>query len=111
MFNCILKEGVAEQELHDALSNFKLTRKLGNGAFGQVYYGMDMQVSCDCAIKVIFNFLYNPLKIIIKKSIEIAAIEKLKKEAQFLAQFNHPNIIQFYRVIFYQKIDLFYKDG
>ncbi len=34
MFSCILNEGIEEQELQDALSNFKLTRKLGNGAFG-----------------------------------------------------------------------------
>jgi len=46
---------------------------------------MDMQVSRDCAIKVIFNFLYNTLQIIIKKNIDVASCEKLKKEAQFLA--------------------------
>ena len=52
MLDGLLKQGVEPQELREALSRFKLTRKLGAGAFGQVFYGLDVAVNRDCAIKV-----------------------------------------------------------
>ena len=52
MLDCLRKSGVPDEDIEIALENFKLAKKLGKGAFGQVFHGIDRKLYCECAIKV-----------------------------------------------------------
>ena len=73
-----------EERVRRALaSTIRIIAKIGEGGMGVVYKGRHLQLDVDVAVKVL------------KPEIADAeAIERFRREAQLMARFKHPNIIQ-----------------
>lgn len=73
-----------EERVSRALaSTIRITEKIGEGGMGVVYKGHHLQLDVDVAVKVL-----RP------ETQEAESIERFRREAQLMARFKHPNIIQ-----------------
>lgn len=70
--------------LDKPLGNYRLLRKLGEGAFAEVYLGEHIQLGYQVAIKILHS---------VSASNDL---ERFKTEAQILSSLNHPHIIRFF---------------
>jgi serine/threonine-protein kinase len=68
------------------LGPYEITAKLGEGGMGEVYSATDTRLKRDVAIKVL------PVAFVADKE----RLARFEREAQVLAQLNHPNIAQIY---------------
>src|SRR5690606_33761465 len=68
------------------LGVYEITAKLGEGGMGEVYRAHDPKLKRDVAIKVL------PAAFVQDKE----RLARFEREAQLLAQLNHPNIAQIY---------------
>src|ERR1700736_5060393 len=60
--------------------NYRLTRHLGTGGFGEVYLGTHIHLQREAAIKVLLK-------------LDAQEIEQFRKEAQIISQLTHPHIV------------------
>ena len=68
------------------LGRYEITGKLGQGGMGEVYRATDSKLHRDVAIKVLPpTFSEDPER-----------LARFEREAQLLAQLNHPNIAAIY---------------
>jgi serine/threonine-protein kinase len=67
------------------LGDFKLLRKLGEGAAGIVYHARQLSIERDAAVKVLFKT-------------KPKNIERFYREARLAGRLDHPNIVQGYAV-------------
>ncbi len=70
----------------DRLGPYEITAKLGEGGMGEVYRATDSRLKRDVAIKVL------PAAFVADRE----RLARFEREAQLLAQLNHPNIAQIY---------------
>ncbi|MCP5109647.1 MAG: serine/threonine protein kinase, partial [bacterium] len=70
------------------ISHFEITGKLGEGGMGVVYRARDTKLNRDVAIKVLPESLAR----------DKTRMDRFRREAQLLAQLNHPNIAAIYGV-------------
>ncbi len=68
------------------LGPYEITAKLGEGGMGEVYRATDTKLKRDVAIKVL------PAAFVEDKE----RLARFEREAQLLAQLNHPNIAHIY---------------
>ena len=68
------------------LGQYEITAKLGEGGMGEVYRATDTKLRREVAIKVL------PAAFVADKE----RLARFEREAQLLAQLNHPNIAQIY---------------
>ncbi|MBP7589748.1 MAG: protein kinase, partial [Thermoanaerobaculia bacterium] len=68
------------------LGPYEITAKLGEGGMGEVYQATDSRLKREVAIKVL------PAAFVEDKE----RLARFEREAQLLAQLNHPNIAQIY---------------
>ncbi|HTK07975.1 MAG TPA: serine/threonine-protein kinase [Ktedonobacteraceae bacterium] len=64
------------------LGHYRLTRRLGQGGFAEVYLGEHVHLHTFAAIKVLHTRLADD------------AIQQFQREAQFIARLQHPNIVR-----------------
>ena len=80
---------------------------LGNGFFGTVFEGQWYQIPC--AVKVLSplgqEFLTG-LPITQQDSVQEEALQKCKKECDFMKSCEHPNIVAYYNTVFYPGCNL-----
>ncbi|MGJ3238960.1 MAG: serine/threonine-protein kinase [Anaerolineae bacterium] len=72
--------------LNDNLSRYNVKERLGSGGMATVYRATDTNLGREVAIKVLHEHLVY----------EDTFKDRFKQEAQFIASFNHPNIVQIY---------------
>ncbi|GER88979.1 hypothetical protein KDW_31410 [Dictyobacter vulcani] len=65
------------------IGNYKLCQLIGHGGFADVYLGEHLFLQRQAAIKLLQTRFADPL-----------AIENFQREAQLIAQFNHPHIVR-----------------
>lgn len=75
-----------QQFLNQTLSRYVLEERLGSGGMARVYRGQDKTLNRPVAIKVLHEHL----------SQQGNFRERFEREAQLVAQLNHPNIVQVY---------------
>jgi serine/threonine protein kinase len=68
------------------IGKYKLVQKLGEGGMGEVYYGINMMVEREVAIKFLRPELASQPQV----------VERFRTEAVTLAKLNHPNIATLY---------------
>ena len=68
------------------LAGFKIERLLGQGGMASVYFGWDLKLQRPVAIKMIDE----------RHAGDPAYIERFRREAQTIAAWHHPNILQIY---------------
>ena len=68
------------------LTRYEIKNRLGSGGMATVYRALDKNLNRDVAIKVLHEHLVH----------EETFKDRFEQEAQFIASFNHPNIIQIY---------------
>jgi tRNA A-37 threonylcarbamoyl transferase component Bud32 len=68
----------------DVLGKCRLMRLLGEGAYGQVYYGHHQSLNVAVAVKLLQPALFN----------DPAVHLQLRNEAQVLARLNHPHVVR-----------------
>lgn len=71
------------------LGRYKLIRELGRGGMSVVYLANDTELGREVAIKCVDK----------QHQAKTKLAERLRAEAQLLAQLNHPNIVQLYDVV------------
>jgi len=78
------------QESSDAsiLGDFRLSKKLGEGAMGEVYKARQISFNRDVALKVLFPHVASNPKL----------VERLHREGRVMNQLSHPNIVEAYGV-------------
>ena len=75
----------AERAAPTRIDHFKILRKLGEGGMGVVYAGYDIDLDRKVAIKLL-------------RSVDELSTQRLRREAQAMAKFSHPNITRVYEV-------------
>ena len=70
------------------IAHYEITDKLGEGGMGVVYRATDTKLNRDVAIKVLPGTLTD----------DRSRMERFRREAQLLAQLNHPSIAGIYGV-------------
>ncbi len=68
--------------------DYKIEHLLGEGGMGVVYKGWDKNLGRHVAIKVLANQLVE----------DFEAVKRFEREAHVIAELNHPNIAQVYRI-------------
>jgi serine/threonine protein kinase len=88
----ISEAGTAEAipERPTTLGRFKLLRRIGSGAMGVVYEGLDAELERRVALKV--------LRPEIEAQRSLQARSRMMREAQALARLRHPNVTMIYEV-------------
>ncbi len=71
------------------IHRYQITRRLGAGGMGVVYQAHDPELDRQLAIKLLHVTAHNPLA-------AAKARKRLHREAQALARFSHPNVVQVY---------------
>lgn len=78
-----------EKRLRRALGDdYELLEELGSGGFGRVYRVRDLGLEREVALKILHPFL----------TADPAVVERFRREAQFAAQFVHPNIVNVFDI-------------
>lgn len=78
-----------ERRLRRALGDdYELLDEVGAGGFGRVYRVRDLGLEREVALKVLHPFL----------TADPAVVERFRREAQFAAQFMHPNMVKVYNI-------------
>ena len=72
----------------ETISHFKITAKLGAGGMGEVYRAQDTRLKREVALKVLPSDL----------AASQERLERFQREAETLAQLDHPNIVTIYSV-------------
>ncbi|GMG87040.1 serine/threonine-protein kinase [Biformimicrobium ophioploci] len=72
----------------ESIGRYKIVRCLGRGGMGQVFLARDQRLQRNAAIKLLR-----------KDKTGTQAEARIRREAQLLAQLNHPNIVQIYDVV------------
>lgn len=70
------------------LGDFRLVKKLGEGAMGAVYKAVQVSFKRTVALKVLFAHVANNPKL----------VERLRREGRVMGQLDHPNIVQAFAV-------------
>jgi len=70
------------------LGDFRLIKKIGEGAMGIVYKGRQLSLDRDVAVKVLFKHVAKRPK----------AVERFYREARVMMRLSHPNIVRGYDV-------------
>jgi len=73
-------------EIGTTLSHYRITAKLGEGGMGEVYPAEDTRLKRDVAVKVLPAALAD----------DSERLARLQREAQVLAQLEHPNVAAIY---------------
>jgi serine/threonine-protein kinase len=81
-------KSTAEQKTPTVLGDFRLVRKLGEGAMGIVYKATQISVAREVAIKVLFPHMAKNTKL----------LERFYREARVMGRLDHPNIVRGYAV-------------
>ncbi len=68
------------------IGNYQITGHIANGAMGMVYRALDTRLNRDVALKVLYPHLTN----------DESLMRRFQREAQTIAQLNHPNIVSLY---------------
>jgi serine/threonine-protein kinase len=68
------------------LGKYQVTGHIANGAMGMVYRARDTKLNRDVALKVLYPHLTN----------DLGLMRRFQREAQTIAQLNHPNIVSLY---------------
>ncbi len=68
------------------LTRYDIKNRLGSGGMATVYRALDKNLNRDVAIKVLHEHLVH----------EETFKDRFEQEAQYIASFNHPNVIQIY---------------
>src|SRR5947208_6270103 len=76
-----LEARTAQREL--VLGRYRLTRRLGSGAFGTVYAAQDERLRREVAVKLIANDHTD---------------DRAGREARVAARLNHPNVVALYEL-------------
>ncbi len=77
---------ITRTRLNAALKRYEVRESLGTGGMARVYKGYDRVLEREIAIKVLHEHLTE----------DPTFMERFKREAQIVASFNHPNIVQVY---------------
>ena len=85
-----------ENPVPEKLGRFLIRKLLGRGAFGEVYLAFDEQLRREVAIKLTFGSRVGP-----------KAVKMFLKEAQMLAELEHPNIVPVYEIGTTERNDIF----
>ena len=72
----------------NTLGDYKLVKKLGEGAMGVVYQARQISYPREVAVKVLFKHIANNPKL----------VERFYREARVTGRLDHPNIVQGYEV-------------
>ncbi len=72
--------------LNAQLERYEIEERIGSGGMARVYKGQDKVLNRTVAIKVLHEHLAD----------DPTFMQRFKQEAQFVASFNHPNIVQVY---------------
>lgn len=65
------------------LQRFEVIKKVGQGAYGQVWKARDKRTGCLCALKKIYDAFRNPTD-----------AQRAYREIKYLQRLNHPNIVR-----------------
>ncbi len=71
-------------DVDDVVGNVRLTKRLGNGAFGVVYLGRHLTLEIDVAVKLLPPEL---------AALDPSYVEMFLREARVAARLRHPNVI------------------
>jgi serine/threonine protein kinase/formylglycine-generating enzyme required for sulfatase activity len=85
-----------ENPVPEKLGRFLIRKLLGRGGFGEVYLAFDEQLRREVAIKLTFGSRVGP-----------KAVKMFLKEAQVLAELEHPNIVPVYEIGTTERNDIF----
>jgi serine/threonine protein kinase/formylglycine-generating enzyme required for sulfatase activity len=85
-----------ENPVPEKLGRFLIRKLLGRGGFGEVYLAFDEQLRREVAIKLTFGSRVGP-----------KAVDMFLKEAQMLAELEHPNIVPVYEIGTTERNDIF----
>jgi len=87
---------ISEPTVPERLGRFLIRKLLGRGGFGEVYLAFDEQLRREVAIKLTFGSRVGP-----------KAVDMFLKEAQMLAELEHPNIVPVYEIGTTDRNDIF----
>ncbi len=87
---------ISEPTVPERLGRFLIRKLLGRGGFGEVYLAFDEQLKREVAIKLTFGSRVGP-----------KAVDMFLKEAQMLAELEHPNIVPVYEIGTTERNDIF----
>jgi eukaryotic-like serine/threonine-protein kinase len=68
------------------LGKYQIVSHIANGAMGMVYRARDVKLNRDVALKVLYPHLTS----------DVNLMRRFEREAQTIAQLNHPNIVSLY---------------
>jgi serine/threonine protein kinase/energy-coupling factor transporter ATP-binding protein EcfA2 len=86
----------SEPTVPKKIGRFLIRKLLGRGGFGEVYLAFDEQLRREVAIKLTFGSRVGP-----------KAVDMFLKEAQMLAELEHPNIVTVYEIGTTERNDIF----
>jgi len=86
----------SEPTVPKKIGRFLIRKLLGRGGFGEVYLAFDEQLRREVAIKLTFGSRVGP-----------KAVDMFLKEAQMLAELEHPNIVPVYEIGTTERNDIF----
>ncbi|KAG5715310.1 Serine/threonine-protein kinase srk1 [Termitomyces sp. T112] len=88
---------------YQGLENFELIDKMGDGAFSNVYRGIDLRTSMKVAVKVVRKYELNAsqagdkhLNAQFKKKPRVTERSNIMKEVQIMRGTNHPSIVKLF---------------
>ena len=87
-FSLVPEETIDEDATPQSLGRFVLKSCIGKGAFGVVWRAEDTELQRTVAIKIPRKERLDPME-----------TEKFLREAQAVAQLNHPNIVSIHEII------------
>ncbi len=75
-------------------NNYKLEKKIGNGAMGEIYLAVDLRLDRHVAVKILnFSALEECSGVSFNE-----VLERFKREAKAIANVSHPNIVNIYDI-------------
>jgi serine/threonine-protein kinase len=73
---------------NSVIGDFRLLKKVGEGAMGEVWKAEQLSIKRDVALKILFPHIANNKKL----------VARLRREGQIMGLLDHPNIVQAYGV-------------